>query len=203
MAEAYRRDIADLVERVVAELAEPLSKPRRGDFPLGRLIADAQRAATGAQVAVMNNGGIRVPLEAGPVTYADLFEVQPFGNTLVRLRLSGANLLAALEHALEDEGTGAQVSGLTVRYDPDAPRGEAILEARLRDGTLRAADEVYDVTVNDFMATGGAGYTMFLEAESADFTGIVDLEALVAYLEGLPQPVRAPSDQRWIPVTSP
>jgi len=60
--------------------------------PIGNLIADAQRAATGTDVAVMNNGGIRADLEAGEVTYGQLFEVQPFDNTLVRVTMVGSDL---------------------------------------------------------------------------------------------------------------
>jgi len=196
VVERYRATLD--VDRVVTQFSERLRKPRRGDFPLGRLIADAQRAHLGTQVALMNNGGIRRPMPAGDITYADLFELQPFGNALVKLTLLGRDLLDALEHAARDDGTDLQVSGLTVRIDPGAPRGSRILGATLDDGSSVEPDRQYTVTVNDFIAGGGSGYTMFFEAISAEPTGIPDLDALVAYLEGLPQPVVAPSESRWI-----
>ncbi len=199
----YGTEIEALSARLVATFAEPLGKPRRGDFALGRLIADAQRAHLGTQVALMNNGGVRRPMPAGEIAYADLFELQPFGNTLIKLTLEGRHLLAALEHASKDDGADLQVSGLTVQFDPRAPQGSRVLGARLDDGSPVTADGRYTVAVNDFIAGGGGGYTMFFEAISADPTGIPDLDALVAYLEGLPQPVVAPTEPRWIPSATP
>lgn len=200
LVDTYLDAVAERVQRVITTLATPLEKHgHEGDYPLGRLIADAQRAAVGTQVALMNNGGIRRGLPGGTITYGDLFELQPFQNTLVRLELPGARLLEALEHALVGGRPDVQVSGLTVRYDLSAPRG-GVVEARLADGELVHPDSSYTVTVNDFMATGGSGYDMFLEATSSEITGIVDLDALVAHLADLPNPVEAPTEPRWIPV---
>lgn len=201
LVERYRETAAAQMERVVATLEVPLGKPsRQGEFALGRVIADAQRDATGTEIAVMNNGGIRRSLPAGPVTYNDLFEVQPFGNTLVVLELPGSLLIETLEHALDDEGPDAQLSGLTVVYDPAAPKGRRVREARVQSGDLVRPDGSYSVTANDFMATGGSGYRALMGATSATMTGIVDLEALVRYLESRPQPVQPPLIDRWRPI---
>lgn len=181
----------------VATLAEPL--PKSGpEYGLGRLIADAQREATGAQVAIMNNGGIRTGLPAGVVTFGDLFKLQPFQNALLDLRLRGSVLLSALDHAAGEESPGAHLSGVRVVYDPAAPAGSRVLSATLTSGERVVEDGVYTVTVNDFMAAGGSGFSMLREAETAEPTGIVDLDALVDHLRALPQPVHAPPDARWI-----
>ncbi|MFQ5690309.1 MAG: bifunctional metallophosphatase/5'-nucleotidase [Gemmatimonadota bacterium] len=201
LVEEYRARVSPEVDRVVATLAEPLDIVPGREHVLGRLIADAQRSATSTQVALMNNGGIRRSLPAGPVTYGTLFELQPFQNALVKLDLSGSLLLAALEHALGSKGTpDAHISGLTVRYDPAAPAGGRILSASLADGTPIRPGERYTVTVNDFMATGGSGFDMFQRATSTEPTGIVDVDALADYLAALPQPVRGPADPRWLAV---
>lgn len=199
IVERYEAIVAERAERVVATLAEPLEDPQRAPAPLGRLIADAQRAATGAQAAIMNNGGIRRGLPAGPVTYGQLFEVQPFQNTLVVLELRGSTLLAALDHAVEPEGPDAQISGLRVTYVASAPDGSQVVSARLADGTPIVRDGTYTVAVNDFMVAGGSGFTMFERAEASRVTGILDLDALVTHLRALPQPVQPPHDVRWIP----
>lgn len=193
----YEEVVAARAEEPMATLSEPLRKVGL-EYPLGNLIADAQRAATGSRVAIMNNGGIRQGLPAGTVTYGDLFKVQPFENTLVELDLKGRTLLAALEHALEEDGPHAHLSGLTVRYDPGASRGSRIVSATLEDGSELHPDSVYEVTVNDFIATGGSGFWMFRKAVEERRTGIVDLEALISHLRSLPQPVRAPSGRRWV-----
>ena len=75
------QSVASIVARPIATVSEDM--PRRGDqYALGNLIADAQRAAAHADVAIMNNGGIRADLHAGPASYGSLFEIQPFGNLL-------------------------------------------------------------------------------------------------------------------------
>jgi len=200
----FQAAVAEVAQRPVVQLARALPDAGRGsgDFPLGRLIADAQRAATGDEVAIMNNGGIRTGLPAGKVTYGDLFQVQPFQNTLVRLVLSGRQLLAALEHALEASGPRANISGLRVRYDAVAPQGHRIVTATLDDGRAVHSDSAYRVTANDFMVAGGSGFAMLRTAASSEDTGIVDLEALIDYLAARPQPVTAPVESRWIAVGS-
>ena len=200
LVEQYWLAIADRAQRIVVTFAEPMRHFRdRGEEPLGRLITDAQRAATGTQVAMMNNGGIRRGFEAGPVTWEELFELHPFANRLVVLRLPGRQLLAALEHALGTAGRpAAHLSGLTVRYDPAKARGQRVVSAVLESGDNVRPDELYTVTVNDFMAEGGNGYVMFGEAESENLTDYVDLDVLDEYVSALPQPVPPPTEARWI-----
>lgn len=196
LVDRYEKEAEEVALARVATLADPLKKRRRGASTLGRLIADAQRETTGADVAIMNNGGIRMNLPAGPISYGELFRVQPFRNTLILLELGGRLLLSALESSVDEDGIEANISGLTVEYDPEAA-GVRVRCARLWDGRPVSPDSTYSVAVNNFMAAGGAGYWMLKEATSARQTGIVDLDALVAYLETQPQPVSAPQDVRW------
>ena len=196
---SYTAELSHLIDRIVVTLPEPLPAPRNGDFALGRIVADAQRHASGADIALMNNGGIRRPLPAGPVSYSDLFELQPFANMLIRHTMSGAQLLRTLEHSVRSSGdVDLHVSGITVRYDPAAPEGERILQVTLDDGSPVRREGRYEVTVNDFLSTGGGGYTTFAEAEAAEAVGLADLEALVSYLEAQPQSFPIPRDPRWI-----
>jgi 2',3'-cyclic-nucleotide 2'-phosphodiesterase (5'-nucleotidase family) len=196
LVDRYEKEAEEVAMARVATLAEPLEKAYRGASTLGRLVADAQRAATGAEVAIMNNGGLRMSLPAGPISYGELYRVQPFQNTLILLELDGGFLLSALESSIDEDGIESNISGLTVEYDPQAA-GLRVLCARLTDGRPVSADSTYSVVVNNFMAAGGAGYWMLKEATTAKQTGIVDLDALVAYLEKQPQPITAPQDARW------
>ena len=198
LVSAYDAETRDIAERIIFTLPEALRSERGTDFALGRIVADAQRHATGADVALMNNGGIRRPLPAGPVTYADLFELQPFNNRLVRHTMSGALLLRTLEHSARNRGVDLHASGITVRYDPSASRGERILAVTFDDGSPLDPDARYLVTANDFISNGGGGYTTFAEAETIESTGLGDLDALVAYIETRPQPFPIPRDPRWI-----
>jgi 2',3'-cyclic-nucleotide 2'-phosphodiesterase (5'-nucleotidase family) len=190
--------VAPVVGRRVAEFA--MAMPREGDeFPLGNLIADAQRQATGAHVAVMNNGGIRRGMPAGPITLGMLFELQPFQNEMVTVQMSGSLLRAALEHALgDDPRLRVHVSGMTVLVDRSAQPGSRVREMRRDDGRVIEDRDVLTVATSEFIATGGDRFAMFTEGRQTR-TGMEDLEVLVSYLQSLPQPVRPPSEIRIRP----
>lgn len=189
-------EVGPQLNRVIVTAAEEI--PRGvGENPMGRLIADAQRAATGSQVAIMNAGGVRAPMPAGPVTWGDLFRIQPFGNKLVVLTLTGDMLRDAIEHAISGGATIAHISGMSVTYDPRRPAGDRITSMSLADGAKVRAREKYSVTVSDFLASGvGDGFTAFGRALESTPTGIIDLDALIRYVTSLPQPLHAPTDER-------
>jgi len=195
LVERFRGEVGPAVDRVVTRLAEPLEREGE-EYALGRLIADAQRWATHAQVALMNNGGIRTGLPAGPVTWSQLFQLQPFENRLVRMQLPGADLRAAIERDIDEEGPDLHVSGVRIWYDPRAAAGERVVALELDSGEPVRDDEIYTVTVNDFMAYRYEDESMAAQALAVEETPIVDLDALVDYLDQLPQPVRAPAQPR-------
>jgi 2',3'-cyclic-nucleotide 2'-phosphodiesterase (5'-nucleotidase family) len=129
-----------------------------------------------------------------------LFEVQPFANQLSRVTLTGAALRAYFEHQVARR-PNVHVSGLTVRYDTTRASGARIVDIRMADGSALRDDGHYAVIVPDFLATGGDGV---LEATPIDtrILPIVDLDALIMYLQSRPQPVQPPTDLRFIAVTS-
>ncbi len=194
LVDEFAASIEPLVRRTITTLHRPLDRTGH-EYALGRLIADAQRWITEGQVALMNNGGIRTELDTA-VTWGDLSRLQPFGNSLVRLELTGAQLRAALEHTVAGDRPIAHVSGLTVWYDTSREPGNRVLTARLDTGDPLRDDSLYAVTVNDFMAEGGDGFEVLTEALVSEDTGILDLDALVEYLQHLPAPVEAPGETR-------
>ena len=190
--------VAPIVERPVATIAGSLV--REGvQYPLGNLIADAMRAEGKGDVAVMNNGGIRANLRDGPATYGSLFEVQPFANMLYRFTLSGAALRSYLEK-LVAKRLNAHLSGAVVTYDSTAAAGARIRSVRLADGADLKPDGEYTLVLNDFLATGGEGLGLGTAARRTEVLPIVDLDALVSYLRSRPQPVRAPTDARFVAI---
>lgn len=194
----YRPQVEKLSTQVVAVLKDSLPN-ERGEYALGNLIADAQReAAPGIDFALMNNGGIRRALYPGPVSYGDLFELQPFQNNIVSVRLTGRQLKAVLEHCIEGNRPNDHISGLTVRYDLGKPRGERVVEMRRTKGGLVRPEATYRLAVTDYLQTGGDGFAM-LRTLDVKRTGKTDLDALVAYLKRRPQPVAGPAGGRWMP----
>jgi 2',3'-cyclic-nucleotide 2'-phosphodiesterase (5'-nucleotidase family) len=191
--------VAPLVDRRVATISTTLA--RQGpQYPLGNLIADSQRWAGKGDVAIMNNGGIRTELRAGVATYGSLFEIEPFGNQLYALTMTGAQLRGLLEAMLSKPAVDDHVSGITIRYDPSKPKGSRIVAVTMSDGTALSDAKSYKVIMNDFLATGGEGYNAAGRATASKSLNIVDLDALVGYLRSLPSPVVAPTEIRITPV---
>jgi 5'-nucleotidase len=162
---------------------------------LGELIADAQRSAGRGDVAVMNSGGVRTDLRPGPLTESDLFQLQPFGNVLVRVRLRGTELRTYLERILGHTST-VHISGVTLAYDATRAAGSRLVSATMSDGSPLDDGRSYTLVMSDFMAGGGDGLSVQERALAVEETAIVDRDALAAYLRAQPQPVRAPAGNR-------
>jgi 5'-nucleotidase len=195
IVEHYRGRVAPLADRPVGRVATPFERlpPDQGDSPAGRLIADAHLAATrgnGAQVAFTNTGGIRANLlprrPDGVVTFGDIFTMQPFGNTLVTMTLSGAQLKSLLEsqwrgtparpHFLQPSAT------LAYAWRDDAPAGERVVAGSIRiEGRPWERDAAYRVTVNSYLAAGGDRFRILVDGTDRS-GGPLDVDALAQYL---------------------
>jgi 2',3'-cyclic-nucleotide 2'-phosphodiesterase (5'-nucleotidase family) len=147
----------------------------------------------------MNNGGIRTELRAGDATYGSLFELQPFGNTLYSLTMTGAQLRGLLE-AMLSKSVNDHVSGLTIKYDPARLAGSRIVSVTMTDGSPLSESRSYNVILNDFLATGGEGYKAAARATASRPLNIVDLDALIDYLRSLPEPIAVPTEVRIAPI---
>ncbi|MCA0271399.1 MAG: 5'-nucleotidase C-terminal domain-containing protein [Proteobacteria bacterium] len=138
---------------------------RAEESAMGNLIADAIRAATGADIGIANGGGIRGDrtYDAGSkLTRRDILTELPFGNATVLTEIPGSQVLAALENGVSqvEKGAGrfAQVSGLTYAFDASAPAGSRVSEVMVGGAPLDP-DKVYKVAANDYILDGGDGYS--------------------------------------------
>jgi 5'-nucleotidase len=169
-----------------------------GESPLGDLVADATRAATGAELAAVNAGGLRADVAAGAVTFGHLFAVLPFGNALVTIRLTAGQLRALLEQQWlgQREPRRLHISGFEYAWDARRPPGERVV-ALTRGGRPLEAGATFSLALPSFLADGGDGFSVAAEAATRGrTTGPVDLDALLAHLAALPQPLRARVDGR-------
>jgi 5'-nucleotidase len=185
MVRAADGRVEPLVSRVVGSLTTPLTRAQSaaGESTLGDLIADAQREAMGTAFAFMNPGGIRADVAAGSTTWGQLFAIQPFGNSLVRMNLSGSQIYALLEQQWLGQTSPRilQISGLSYTWDPALPIGGRVVEVRSAGVAIdRAA--MYTVTCNNFLAAGGDGFGIFTSGTD-QVGGAIDLDALVEYVE--------------------
>jgi len=188
---------APLADRRVGTITADITRAASpaGEQPLGDVIADAQLAATtdaGAQIALTNPGGIRTDLTyapspagegAGVVTYGEAFAVQPFANIMQTITLTGAQLDAVLEQQWQAGGVvrTLQISD-TLHYTQSqgAPVGAKVSDITVA-GQPVSPTATYRVSVNNFLAAGGDGFTGF--TAGTDLTGgPIDLDAFTAYL---------------------
>jgi 5'-nucleotidase len=208
---AYDTIIAPIRDKVVGFADVALTRTNAGnpvEAQLGDVIADAQLAATsapqdgGAQIAFMNPGGVRQDLNQGEITYGEAFGVQPFANVLTTVTLTGDQIRRILEQQRYGIGSNGAIAatvlqpskGFTYTFDTTQPAGSRVSNIQLDGAPLGMATE-YRVTANNFVATGGDGFTVFKEATNVT-NGVIDLDALVAYMAK--GPLTAPEGFRRI-----
>ena len=160
---------------------------------IGNLISDAIRYETGAQIVLQNAGGIRSDIDEGQISVGEVLTVLPFGNTVSTLKLTGADVMASLENGVarvggkSGSGRFAQVSGIRYQYDVSKEPGRRIISALVMNaegGFAPLEDEkMYTVATNNFMRTGGDGYTQFNDnaVDPYDYGRPLE-EALIDYM---------------------
>jgi 5'-nucleotidase len=161
MVERYRARLGDLATRPIAFAPAPITRQPEPDgiSELGRLVADSERATAHAQIALVPPDWIRADLPAGRLTYADLFDVQPFGNELIRMKMSGADLRAVLDEQSAPGQPELIASGLPARIEPH---------------------EDYSVVAGEFLAAGGEGFSAMTRGTDRRRVG-KDVDALAAH----------------------
>jgi 5'-nucleotidase len=167
-----------LKNQIIAFAARPLEHPREAESEVGNLVADAVRDSVSADIAILNNGGIRAPWEAGPITYGDVYRTLPFDNFIVRLKLKGRELKTLLSIVESGSKGISPVSGVRMKliplHDP-APSNDMngdgkieswefnrILKVTLQDGTPIHDSKSYTVATLDFLIHGGDDWAWFI-----------------------------------------
>src|SRR3954463_15704338 len=206
---SYDKLAAPIAGRAAGTITETLSRMPNdtGESALGDIIADAQLLATsaeangGAQVAFTNPGGIRTDIpgrQDGAVTYADLFASQPFRNQLVTLTLTGTQIKSVLEQQWHDPKRPRilQVSkGFRYAWDGSKPFGERVIAERMSLNGERIEPAMsYRVTVNNYLAAGGDGFTVLKEGASQRF-GVYDVDALYSFFQANSPIAPGPTDR--------
>ncbi|MDQ1652101.1 MAG: 5-nucleotidase [Cryptosporangiaceae bacterium] len=220
IADKYRKAVAPVANRIVGKITADITATQNpaGESALGDVIADAQLAYTqsaGAQIALMNPGGIRAPLvkdfspggePSGDVTYGESFTVQPFNNLVVTQSVTGQQIKDVLEQQFV--GFGGQTSqkilqvsaGLHYSYLSIGEPGKRVFGITVNGAPIDLAAS-YKVTSNDFLANGGDGFTNLAKGTGRVTAPGFDVDALNSYLgAGAPVP---PGPQNRILVVAP
>ncbi len=170
-AAALDQGLGQVIGKTDVELDTRRASIRSMETAFGNLVADASRTATGADIGLANGGGIRgdTVYPAGTeLTRKTILTELPFGNSTVKLELSGAVLREALEHGVsgveEVQGRFPQVSGLTFSYDASKPVGARVTEV-IVGGQPLDDTATYTLATNDYVGSGGDGYGMLRQAK--------------------------------------
>ncbi|HKT85681.1 MAG TPA: bifunctional metallophosphatase/5'-nucleotidase [Novosphingobium sp.] len=192
----YVNDAAALIQRPVGRIsgaAAKLSGESGMGGPLGSLIADSQLDATrgaGARIAFTNPFGIRAPIDPGPggvVTFGQVYAVLPFNNNLVTMTLTGAQVRAVIEEGLDDTGPRqalASSAGLRFSFDMRRMAGSRVVSLTLEGKPIDPAAD-YRVTVVNFLAEGGDGFSTFTKGTDR-VRGMIDNEAFQQWIAAVP-----------------
>ena len=178
----------------VATIATPFVR-NSDQYPLGNVVADAARVKGNADFGAWNNGGIRTDVPAGPITFGGVYQISPFGNVLVRVRLRGRDVVANAERWVWNGRPNTHVSGLTIEFDPAKPQGQRVVRVLDAKGAPLDPDRIYSLAVNDFMIDDAEG-TLLARTISVDVLAVRDVDMLASYLQALPQPVRGDVTER-------
>ena len=179
--------LAKVAVRSMTRRASPAGESALGDMVADAVLASAR--AQGAQIAFMNNGGLRRDLDVGADLTASFGEIQivlPFGNTIVVMDMTGAELRALLEQQFTrgEQPSVLQVSnGFTYRWDATRPAGQRVVADSVRlNGVALDDNASYRVAANNFLAEGGDNYSVFTKARNKMDTQVKDMDAVVRYL---------------------
>ncbi|MFL6764591.1 MAG: bifunctional metallophosphatase/5'-nucleotidase, partial [Sphingomicrobium sp.] len=196
LVDRYATAVAPIASRIIGHLSAPATRDSEdGESAAADLIADSMLAATrapdqgGAQLALVNSTGVRVDLPGGDIRYDAAFAMMPFGNNLVVMTLTGAQLKAALEQqyaiAVRSGFTRPAVlassAGFTYAVDLSRPSGSRVVEMRLGGKPIDPAAP-YRVALNNYLASGGDNLSAFTVGTDITDKGIIDLDALVAWI---------------------
>jgi len=192
LVERYNAQVAPIMGTVIGKalVDVPHSREATMDTPLGDLLTDIMCRVTGAQVALLNSGGIRASLDQGDITMEDVFNIMPFDNCLVTMDLTGDQIRSLLEYGVR--GTSAlQVSGISMTFDPTAPEGERIRSLMIAGESVQP-DQLYKVATLDFLATGGDGYKVFRDGKNLQY-GELFRDAIINYVKANPELTAPPT----------
>ena len=210
--ESLMADFSDTLNQVVAssdvtlttmDPATGLRRIRNDETNLGDLVADAYRVVMGADIGMVNGGGIRADIEAGNVTYEDIINVHPYGNEMCLAVATGQEILDALElgamNAPLEDGGFQHVSGLTYTIDLSVP-SSVVLDATgsfagvagpyrvtnvLVNGQPLNVNSTYTVASHNYMIKeGGSGFNMFMDNTLLQDCTMLDNQLLIDYITG-------------------
>jgi len=197
--EEFRQVAEAGMDRVIGEATEEIPRGT-AEHPLGRLVADAMLAGTGADVALMNRGGIRASIPRGPITPRIVYEAIPFEEELFLIELTGAQLRQVLETGMQGRRRDMEPAGFSAVRNQALPDMSRIESLRIGGNEVDSA-AVYTLVTTGYLAEGNVGYEILRQYEAVP-AGKNLFDTVVSYLESL-GPVSPDNLQRVVWIDSP
>ena len=192
LIEEMQAEVEDIGREVVGFTPIYLDGSRPGiriqEMPLGNLVAGAMAYVSDAQLAIMNSGGIRESIEAGDITVGSILATLAFPNTIIAVEITPAVLWAAMENSVYlwpvDAGRFPQIYGFAFEFDGYAEAGNRVRSITVNGQELDQNDNttILILAINDFMAAGGDGFSMFVDLNRVLETGVIGSEAFLTFL---------------------
>lgn len=186
----YAQIAADYDQRTRDQLAQQVGSATEGldQEELGFQVAQAYREYYGTDFGWQNAGGIRTDISEGDVTRQDVMSVLPFGNVVIAIEVTGAQLKDALEAAVESDLTTVgrgypRPSGFTFDVDLEAPMGQRVSNLRTSSGDPITDDATYTLSVTKYVVGGGDGVTAFQNAPVVDDAEVTDAHVFQTFIE--------------------
>jgi 2',3'-cyclic-nucleotide 2'-phosphodiesterase (5'-nucleotidase family) len=176
LLEPFEAQVNQLLQRVLGHASADLLQSKAAESHIGNLVADAVRAKTGTEIALINAAEPQAGIRKGPITSRVVLEVLPEENTLVTMRLSGAQIKSILAKSMMN------LSGVRVKLDITKPEGKRLVSAHLEDGTPIREKAFYSVTTNHSLLSGRDALTEFSAGVNVEDTGILMREALAEHI---------------------
>lgn len=181
LIDKYKPAIDKVMNKRLGFLDKALKRNRsRSSSPLGNLMADAMREATGADIAFQNKGGIRANLPYGIIRYREVYQVAPFENMVITLFLTGKQLYSLFLQSLQKSYV-LEVSGAKVFFIQEG-KTVKISKILIGDKPLEM-DRHYQIVTNSFLADGGDGFSIFRQGVKRKDRGIPYRKTLIQYIQ--------------------
>lgn len=163
-----KNEVGPTINEVIGNTKTDLTRTQDvkpyGESYLGNWTADIIKTKAAADVGLQNNGGIRIDIPAGDITVGQIYTLMPFDNEVVTVNMNKTQLTQVFEQAIKDDGKGIQVSGLKVSYDSTKASGSRVVSITREDGKSISDTETLKVATNDFVGTGGDGFSIFTDS---------------------------------------
>ncbi|MEM1245797.1 MAG: bifunctional UDP-sugar hydrolase/5'-nucleotidase [Acidobacteriota bacterium] len=179
---AFKAAFADQIEPVVGRLEGRLTRKYRRESTLGSFVADVLRESMSADVGITNAGGLRADLAGGDVSLGAIRDALPFLNSVVKVEMTGAQLVEVLEQGFSLERGMIQVSGLAAQIDLEREIGQRIVDLKV-GGKPIDPSRTYSVSTNSFLAEGGDLYETFVGLEWVEHDERTLAEVVIAAFE--------------------